>query len=129
MSGLIEPDPTLFALIFVKRFVYLEVLLILALIRAALARGPSRMLAGLTALVAALFILVTFAPALGLHMQGWYSPLAQLLATGQGVRVPLALSALFFVSGFVPTRARRWIDALHVVVLLGFLGLWGATLM
>ena len=128
MSPLFEPDPVLMALIFVKRFVYLECLLILALLRTVLARGPARGIAALTAALAALFILVTFAPALGLQSQGWYGPLARLLAAGEGLRVPLALSALFLVSGVVRARARRWIDALHILGLLGFLGLWGMSL-
>ncbi len=127
--GGFQPDPTLIALIFVKRFVYFELLLALALIRTVLARGAARWVALATVVLCALCILVTFAPVLGLQQAEWYGPLARLLAAGQGLRVPLALSALFLVSGFVPERARRWIDAVHIALVLGFLGLWGSTLL
>ncbi|SIS90999.1 hypothetical protein SAMN05421759_10639 [Roseivivax lentus] len=127
--GAFEPDPALIALIFVKRFVYFELLFALALTRVILARGAARWVAAAVLALAALCILTTFAPALGLQEAAWYAPMAHALSAGQGLRVPLALSALFFVSGVVPTRARRWIDALHVMFLLGFLGLWGSTLM
>ncbi|QFS82683.1 hypothetical protein FIU97_07715 [Roseivivax sp. THAF40] len=127
--GNFQPDPTLIALIFVKRFVYFELLFALALLRTILARGLSRWIAVATLALCAICILVTFAPALGLQESGWYPPLARALSAGQGMRIPLALSALFFVSGFVPERSRRWIDALHVALLLGFLGLWGSTLL
>ncbi|SFQ52003.1 hypothetical protein SAMN05421853_10830 [Roseivivax halotolerans] len=128
MESAFQPDPLLMALIFAKRFIYLEVLFGLALLRLVLAKGRSRLVAGLVAALCALFILVTFAPALGLQTNEYYPPLARLLAAGQGLRVPLALSALFFVSAILPSRARRWIDVAHIALLAGFLGLWAATL-
>ena len=48
-----EPSPLLLALIFVRTFVYLEVLALLALARGLIARGPAR-LAALLALLLAL---------------------------------------------------------------------------
>ncbi|MGY9046234.1 hypothetical protein P775_09600 [Puniceibacterium antarcticum] len=123
-----EPSPTLIALIFVKRFVFLELLLVLALVRTGVGRGPSRLIALLTALFCAGAILTTFAPALGLTAHALYGPAARTLAYGQGLSLLLGLSALFVTSALVPTR-RMWpLDWLNLALVLGLLGLWIASL-
>ncbi|SNR58419.1 hypothetical protein [Puniceibacterium sediminis] len=126
--SLFEPNPTLIALIFVKRFVFLELLLVLALVRSAAGRGPSRLLALAVLLLCAAAILTTFAPALGLTTHPWYGPAARMLAQGQGLTVPLTLSAVFFVSAFLPVRRLWLLDWLNGALVLGLLGLWIVTL-
>ncbi len=123
-----EPSPVLIALIFVKRFVFPELLVILALIRCFTARGPSRALAVLTVLLGAVVILTTFAPALGLTGQSWYGPAARALAHGQGLSVLVALSALFLASAWAPGRRLAVLDWLCGALVLGLLGLWAATM-
>ncbi|MCE0504519.1 hypothetical protein LR948_04080 [Roseivivax sp. GX 12232] len=128
MENAFSPDPLLLTLIFVKRFVFLEVLLVLAVLRFALAEGAARLVALGVALLCALFILVSFAPALGLQGLPFYGELSRLMAAGQGLRLLFGLSALFFLSALLPSRARGWIDLAHMALLTGFLGLWAASL-
>ena len=128
MGGFLEPSGPLIAFLFVKRFVYIELLLVLALLRVVLARGPARLVALIVAVLAAAATLTVFAPMLGLTSSDWYLVGAQALNAGAGLRAPLALSALLFLSGALPARPRHWIDVAHVVLLLAFLGLWGLTL-
>ncbi|WP_146589015.1 hypothetical protein [Puniceibacterium confluentis] len=126
--SLFEPSPTLIALIFVKRFVFPELLLLLALIRCFTARGPSRGLAVVTALACGAVIVTTFAPALGLTAQGWYGPAARALAHGQGLSALVGLSALFLASAWLPGRRLAALDWLCSALILGLLGLWLATM-
>ncbi len=123
-----EPSPLLIALIFVKRFVFPELLLILALVRCFTARGPSRLLAGLAVLLGAAIVVTTFAPALGLTGQGWYGPAGRILAHGQGLSVLVVMAALFLASAWAPGRRLAVLDWLGSVLVLGLLGLWAASL-
>jgi hypothetical protein len=41
--------------------------------------------------------------------------------------LPLVASAIFALSLVLPQRRWRWIDVLHIVGVLAFLGLWLAT--
>ena len=123
MSSFFEPDPVVLAFFFVKKFVWLEVLALLAALRVIMARGPAR-IAGVMALALCLAGIATvFAPALGASGP-IYARAAQSMALGGGMvallapSVPLAASAVM--------RGRRWwgLDALHVVLLAGLLGVW-----
>lgn len=122
-----EPSPVLLAFIFVQRFVYFEVLGLLALLRLAVGRGAARVPAGLTLLMSVAAILTTFAPALNLQGHGLYPPAARLLSLGGGTVVPIAGSLIFATSFFSPARRWRWIDVLHLFGAVAFLGLWLLT--
>ncbi len=122
-----EPSPTLIALIFVKRFVFFEVLILLALLRGLFGRGPSRIVALLCFTLCGVAILTTVAPALDITSRDWYRPAAQALAMGQGMAIPLALSALFLVSALLHERRLWLLDWLNGALVLGVLGLWIAS--
>ncbi len=122
-----DPSPVLLAYIFVQRFVYFELLALLALLRLIGGRGMARMPALITLLICAAAIFATFAPALGLQTVPLYGDIARALAMGGGLALPLVASAIFATSLGIPARRWRWIDLLHAVGVLAFLGLWIAT--
>jgi hypothetical protein len=124
---LFEPSPILLAFIFVQRFVFFEVLALLALLRFAVGRGSARMPALATLVVYCLAIFATFVPALNLHTVPFYPQAARLLAMGGGTILPIATSAIFATSFLFPNRQWRWIDLLHLLGLIAFIGLWAAT--
>lgn len=122
-----EPSPILFAFIFVQRFVFFEVLGVLALLRLIVGRGWARVPAFAACVICALFVFVTFAPALNLHVSALYLAAAPILVAQGGVLLPL-LTSLLFASGMLfPERRWRWIDVANIVALLAFLALWLAT--
>jgi hypothetical protein len=122
-----EPSPVLLAFIFVQRFVYFEVLGILALLRLIAGRGWARLPAFLTLALCVAFVFATFAPALNLQGSAVYMAVAPVLAFQGGGVMPLLTSAIFAISFGIRTRRARWIDWLHVMGVLAFLGLWLAT--
>ena len=122
-----EPSPVLLAFIFVQRFVYFEVLGILALLRLIAGRGWARLPAFLTLALCVAFVFATFAPALNLQDSAVYLAVAPFLAYQGGVILPLLTSAIFATSFGIRTRRARWIDWVHVMGVLAFLGLWLAT--
>ena len=126
MAGF-EPNYTVLAFVFFKKFVYLELIALLAGLRLILGRGKARWPAGAALALAGLGIWASFAPALGQAQGPLYATLARALAHGGGMAALLAVSAVFLLSALVPERRGRWIDALHLVLLAGLLGLWLAT--
>ena len=125
MNALFEPSPILLAFIALKTTLYLPVVLLLALLRAALGRGPSRLLALAAVVIAALGIAARFAPPLLGLTGGTVAQVAYDIANAGGgmviatlASVPLALSAV------VP--GRRWIalDALHGLLIAALFVLW-----
>ncbi|MFP7672745.1 hypothetical protein ACG74X_05245 [Marivita sp. S0852] len=122
-----EPSPVLLAFIFVQRFVFFEVLAVLALLRLAVGQGAARIPALLTLILCLLAIFAAFAPAFNLQTLGAYPPAARLLALGGGMALPLITSGIFATSLLLPSRRWRWIDVLHVIGFITFLGLWAVT--
>ena len=122
-----EPSPVLLAFIFVQRFVFFEVLGVLALLRLIVGRGIARLPAVVALLICAAAIFATFAPALNLQALPLYGEIARLQASGGGMVLPLVASAVFAVSLFLPQRRWRWIDVGHILGLIAFIGLWVAT--
>ncbi|MBO6884049.1 MAG: hypothetical protein JJ869_10775 [Marivita sp.] len=122
-----EPSPILLAFIFVQRFVFFEVLGLIALLRLIVGRGIARVPALLTLLISLAAIFATFAPVLNLQSLPLYADIARLMASGGGMVLPLVASAVFATSLVLPQRHWRWIDPVHVVGMLAFLGLWVAT--
>ncbi|MCK0150929.1 hypothetical protein MWU54_12890 [Marivita sp. S6314] len=122
-----EPSPVFLAFIFVQRFVFFEVLGLLALLRVIVGQGSARIPAAVTLTLCAVAVFTTFAPALNLQSLALYPPLARLLALGGGMVLPVLTSAIFAVSLLLPMRRWRWIDAVHCVGMIAFLGLWAFT--
>ncbi|MCR9111072.1 hypothetical protein [Marivita sp. XM-24bin2] len=122
-----EPSPVLLAFIFAQRFVFFEVLAALALLRIFVGRGIARLPALLTLMICAAAVFATFAPALNLQTLPLYADIARVQALGGGMAMPLMASGVFATSLFIPQRRWRWIDMLHLLGVIAFLGLWIAT--
>lgn len=122
-----EPSPVLVAFIFVQRFVFFEVLGLLALLRMIAGRGMARVPAAIALIISSAAIFASFAPALNLQSLPLYADIARVQASGGGMTLPLVASAIFALSLVLPQRRWRWIDVLHIVGVLAFLGLWLAT--
>ena len=128
MNSLFEPDPVLLGFIFYKKFVHLELLALLALMRVILGEGIARWPA-LVALILSLGgVATTFAPAVGLNDGPVYAFAAQMMAGGgAGMAALLVPSAVFLICSITPRARWRWIDALHGLMLIVLLGLWWWT--
>jgi len=122
-----EPSPVLLAFIFAQRFVFFEVLSLLALLRVIVGQGSARIPASITLAICGVAIFTTIAPALNLHSLAVYPSFARLLTLGGGMALPVLTSAIFAVSLLIPSRRWRWIDAVHCVGMIAFLGLWAFT--
>ena len=122
-----EPSPVLLAFIFVQRFVFFEVLGLLAVLRMIAGRGMARVPAAIALIISSAAIFASFAPALNLQSLPLYADIARVQASGGGMILPLIASAIFALSLVLPQRRWRWIDVLHIVGVLAFLGLWLAT--
>ncbi|CUH77004.1 hypothetical protein [Tropicibacter naphthalenivorans] len=124
MTPLFQPPPEVVAFLFVKKFVYLEVLALLALLRVIGGRGIARWPALVTLVMAASGIFTTFAPALGLNQGPLYTNAARLMAGNGGMSALLVPSAVFLICSITPRARWRWIDVVHIVMLSGLIGLW-----
>ncbi|MDP5366733.1 MAG: hypothetical protein NWT12_10620 [Paracoccaceae bacterium] len=125
MSTLFEPSPVLLAFIAFKASVYLPVVLLLALLRSVLGRGPSRLWAIAAAVIAALGIAARFAPPLLGLTGGRVAQIAHdIVNAGGGMVILLAASAPLILSRSVPGWRWRGIDALHGVLMAALAVLW-----
>ena len=127
MLGGFQPDPVVLGFFFVKKFVYLQVLGALALVRVLMARGLARAFAAIVCVVAACATLTVFAPALGLAQGPVYRDAARLLAQDGGMAALLTTSGLLAASALMPGAMVRWVDALHGVAFVTLVGLWVYT--
>lgn len=127
MSFLPEPSPVLLFFLFYKKFVFLQVLCILALLR--LIGGPGLVRwPALVALVLSLGGVATvFAPAIGLNAGPLYVTAAQVMAEGGGMAALLVPAVLFAICAISPRARWRWLDGIFALLLAVLLGLWWWT--
>ncbi len=104
-SSFFEPSMNVLLFLMVKKFVYLEVLLILA--------G-----------VAAHFVV----PYFQIYQQPWAGIAQFLIRTWNGMFTPLLVSFVFLNT--MPQKHRRVmvIDGMHILLIIGLVGLWVSTL-
>lgn len=122
-----EPNPVLLAFIFYKKFIFLEALVVISLLRVIGGRGISRWPALAAFLLAAGGVATVFAPAVGMASGPLYVAAAQAMAEGGGMAALLVPSVMFLVSSLTPRARWRWLDLVHFVLLLTLLGLWWWT--
>ena len=127
MTFLPEPDPAVLAFLFYRKFVFLQLLAVLAVLRLIAGQGIARWPALVTLLLAAAGVFTTIAPAFGLTTSAFYIRSAQIMAGGGGMAALLVPSAIFLICAILPQARWRWIDAVHIVALLALLGLWWWT--
>ncbi|WP_245188991.1 hypothetical protein [Mameliella alba] len=127
MNGIFQPDPVVLFFLFAKKFLYLEVLAILALLRLLLGRGLAQGLALVAFMMSLAGIATIFAPAFGLNNGVLYTAAARTMAEGGGLPVLIVPSIILGLSGTLPGVRARWIDLIHLAMLAGLVGLWWWT--
>lgn len=125
MNAFFEPSPVLLAFIAMKASIYLPVVLLLALLRSVLGRGPSRLWALVAVGIAALGIAARFAPPLLGLTGGSVAQIAyDIVNAGGGMVILLAASAPLMMSRCVQGWRWRGIDALHSLLIAALAVLW-----
>ena len=128
-SSFFEPSMNVLLFLMVKKFVYLEVLLILAGVKAALRIGAARYLSFITIGICAAGIAAHFVvPYFQIYQQPWAGIAQFLIRTWDGMFTPL-LASFVFLNTMMQKHGRVVvIDGMHMVLIIGILGLWVSTL-
>ena len=128
-SSFFEPSMNVLLFLRVKKFVYLEVVLIIAGIKAALCTGAARYFSVITigiciAGIAAHFVV----PYFQIYQQPWAGIAQFLIRTWDGMFTPLLASFVFLNT--MPQKHGRVmvIDGMHILLIIGLVGLWVSTL-
>lgn len=128
MPSFFEPSPIVLAFFLYKKFGFLLIIVLLAIARLLVARGPSQVFS-FAALVAALVGLAAQygPPILGLYAGPLYRASFQITAAAEGLGILLVATVFMAVSGIVP--GRRWpvISLLNGVAFGVLIGLWWVT--
>jgi hypothetical protein len=119
-----EPAPELLAFIFIKKFIYLELLAVLAALRLILGEGIARYPAAITLVLALAGCFTVFAPLMGWHESAFYAQATRIMAEGGGMAALLVPTTIFAICGVTPRARWRWIDVVHGLMVIGILGLW-----
>ena len=128
-SSLFEPSMNVLLFLMVKKFVYLEVLLILAGIKATLRTGAARYLSFITIGICAAGIAAHFVvPYFQIYQQPWAGIAQFLIRTWDGMFTPLLASFVFLNTVMQKQGRVMVIDGMHIVLIIGLLGLWVSTL-
>ena len=128
-SSFFEPSMNVLLFLMVKKFIYLEVLLILAGIKATLRTDAARYLSFITIGMCAAGIAAHFVvPYFQIYQQPWAGIAQFLIRTWDGMFTPL-LASFVFLNTMTQKHGRLMvIDAVHMVLIVGLLGLWVSTL-
>ena len=128
-SSFFEPSVNVLLFLMVKKFVYLEVLLILAGIKAALRTGAARYLSIVVIGICAAGIAAHFVvPYFQIYQQPWAGIAQFLIRTWDGMFTPL-LASFVSLNTMVQKHGRVMvIDGVHMVLILGLSALWVSTL-
>lgn len=128
-SSFFEPSPNVLLFLMVKKFVYLEALLLLAGTKAVLCTGASRYLSFITIGICAAGIAAHFViPYFQIYQQPWAGIAQFLIRTWDGMFTPFLASFVFLNTMMQKYGRVMVIDGVHMVLILGFLGLWVSTL-
>lgn len=123
-----EPNYIVLAFLMAKTFFYIELIAALSLVRAFAAKSAARSAALAAFTVAIAGVMAKYLPAiLALTGTDIGAMAANYVNAGNGMALPLAASALLFLSAGLP--GRRWwgLDALHMLIFAAFVGLWIMT--
>ena len=128
-SSFFEPSMNVLLFLMVKKFVYLEVLLILAGVNAALRTGAAQYLSFVVIGICAAGIAAHFVvPYFQIYQQPWAGIAQFLIRTWDGMFTPL-LASFVFLNTMTQKHGRVVvIDGVHMVLIVGLLGLWFSTL-
>ena len=125
MNTLFEPNPVLLAFLALKTSLYLPAVLFLGLLRALIAKGPSRGFAIIAMAVAVLGIAARFGPPLLGLSGGNLSQIAYDIANaGGGMVIALAATVPLALSAILPGRRWPQLDGLHGLLVSALFLLW-----
>ena len=128
-SSFFEPSMNVLLFLMVKKFIYLEVLLILAGVKAALRIGAARYLSFITIGICAAGIAAHFVvPYFQIYQQPWAGIAQFLIRTWDGMIIPLLASFVFLYTMMQQHGRVMVVDGVHIVLILGLLGLRVSTL-
>ena len=128
-SSFFEPSMNVLLFLMVKKFVYLEVLLILAGVKAALRTGTARYLSFVVIGICVAGIAAHFVvPYFQIYQQPWAGIAQFMIRTWDGMFTPLLASFIFLNT--MPQKHGRVmvIDGMHISLIIGLLSLWVSTL-
>ena len=129
ISSFFEPSMNVLLFLMVKKFSYLEVLVILAGVKAALRTGAARYFSVITigiciAGIAAHFVVSYFQ----IYQQPWAGIAQFLIRTWDGMFTPLLASFVFLNTMHQKHERVMAIDGIHILLIIGLMGLWVSTL-
>ena len=128
-SSFFEPSMNVLLFLMAKKFIYLEVLLILTGVKAALRVGAARALSFITIGICAAGIAAHFVvPYFQIYQQPWAGIVQFLIRTWDGMFTPLLTSFVFLNTMMQQNGRLMVIDGVHILLILGLLGLWVSTL-
>jgi len=128
-SSFFEPSPNVLLFLMVKKFVYLEALLLLAGTKAALRTSALRYLSFITIGICAAGIAAHFViPYFQIYQQPWAGIAQFLIRTWDGMFTPFLASFVFLNTMMQKYGRVMVIDGVHMVLILGLSGLWVSTL-
>ena len=128
-SSFFEPSMNVLLFLMVKKFIYLEVLLILAGVKATLRTGAARYLSFITIAICAAGIAAHFViPYFQIYQQPWAGIAQFLIRTWDGMFTPLLASFVFLNTMTQKYGRVMVIDGVHMVLIVGLLGSWVSTL-
>ncbi len=130
MSSFLQPDPVILSFLAYKQVIYLEALVLFALLRAVLSRGASRLAALAALLLAALFVAAKWLPPSFNLSSGPLVLLGGWVRTSLGgMTAPILCSLLLLAAAVLPGRRFWGIDAIHGLGFAALLGLWGYSIL
>ena len=128
-ASFFEPSMNVLLFLMVKKFIYLQVLLILAGVKATLRTGAARYLSFITIGMCAAGIAAHFVvPYFQIYQQPWAGIAQFLIRTWDGMFTPLLASFIFLNTKTQQNGRVMVIDGVHILLILGLLGLWVSTL-
>lgn len=124
-----EPSMNVLLFLMLKKFIYLEVLLILAGVKATLRTAAARYLSFITIGICTAGIAAHFVvPYFQIYQQPWAGIAQFLIRTWDGMFTPLLASFVFLNTVMQKHGRVMVIDGVHILLILGLLGLWVSTL-
>ncbi len=122
-----QPNEVVLVMLVFQRFVFLEVLAVIALLRVILGVGWTRWPALAALLVALTGSVTVFGPALGFNGP-IYAAAARWMVKGGGMAPLMLGSGLMFLSMLSPRRRGKWLDLINLLLAAGLAVLWIATM-
>ena len=127
-SSFFEPSMNVLLFLMVKKFVCLEALLLLAGVKAALRTGGARYFSFITIGICVAGIAAHFVvPYFQIYQQPWAGIAQFLIRTWDGIFTPLLASFVFLNTMHQKHERVMVIDGIHILLIIGLMGLWVST--